>query len=215
MHQSKSVEREQQGLSGRTGRFRFWFADQRWEWSDEVAVLHGYTPGEVEPTTELLLAHKHSDDRDEVADTLRTVITTGLPFSSRHRIIDTTGGVRHVLVVGDQLKDSDGTVVGTAGFYIDVTETLAADRREAIDEQLPEIVAAREVIDLAKGVLMAIYGINADQAFQVLRWRSQETNTKLRVLAEKIIADMRTFGGADTHTRTRLDHLLLTAHEQL
>ncbi|WP_269814745.1 MULTISPECIES: ANTAR domain-containing protein [Nocardia] len=89
----------------------------------------------------------------------------------------------------------------------------SADRRETLDEQLPEIVAAREVIDVAKGVLMVVYGINTEQAFQVLRWRSQETNTKLRTLAEKLIAGLASFGGADTHTRTRLDHLLLTAHE--
>ncbi len=74
-------------------------------------------------------------------------------------------------------------------------------------------MAAREVIDVAKGVLMVVYGINTEQAFQVLRWRSQETNTKLRTLAEKLIAGLASFGGADTHTRTRLDHLLLTAHE--
>ncbi|MFI9412233.1 PAS and ANTAR domain-containing protein [Nocardia gamkensis] len=197
-----------------TGSFRFWFADQRWEWSEAVAALHGYGPGEVEPTTELLLAHKHPDDRGEVSDTLETVVETGLPFSSRHRIIDTAGVMHHVLVVGDQLRDSVGALVGTAGFYIDVTDTVAAERQVTIDEQLPEMVAAREVIEQAKGALSAIYGINAEQAFAVLRWRSQETNTKLRVLAEKLVAGLAAFGGADTRTRTRFDHLLLTVHEQ-
>ena len=24
------------------GSFRFWFVGQRWEWSDEVARMHGY-----------------------------------------------------------------------------------------------------------------------------------------------------------------------------
>jgi hypothetical protein len=66
----------------------------------------------VEPTTELLLAHKHPDDRDAVADTLETVVKAGLPFSSRHRIIDTAGVMHHVLVVGDQLRDSVGALVG-------------------------------------------------------------------------------------------------------
>jgi len=116
-----------------------------------------------------------------------------------------------VLVVGDQLCDPDGIVVGSTGCYVDLTDTIAADRRETLDEQLPEIVASREVIDVAKGVLMVVYGITPEQAFQVLRWRSQETHTKLRVLAEKLIAGLATFGGADTHTR--LDHLLLTARE--
>ncbi|MGW4371328.1 PAS and ANTAR domain-containing protein [Nocardia takedensis] len=198
----------------RTGAFRFWFADQRWEWSDEVAALHGYNHGEVTPTTELLLAHKHPEDRDEVADTLDTVVRTGLPFSSRHRIIDTAGQLRHVLVVGDQLHDPDGAVVGTAGFYIDVTDTVTAERHETIGGELAEVITAREAIDLAKGAMIAVYGITADQAFAVLKWRSQETNTKLRTLAENLIAGLTDFGGAETHTRTRFDHLLLTAHDR-
>jgi hypothetical protein len=37
------------------GSFRFWFVGQRWEWSDEVARMHGYEPGSVVPTTKLLL----------------------------------------------------------------------------------------------------------------------------------------------------------------
>jgi hypothetical protein len=36
------------------GSFRFWFVGQTWEWSDELARMHGYEPGEVVPTTELL-----------------------------------------------------------------------------------------------------------------------------------------------------------------
>ncbi|WP_109530108.1 MULTISPECIES: PAS and ANTAR domain-containing protein [Nocardia] len=212
MHEN-NIKPGAEALAGVTGSFRFWFADQRWEWSDEVAALHGYAPDQVEPTTKLLLSHKHPEDRDEVADTIETVLRIGLPFSSRHRIIDTTGRIHHVLVVGDQLHDPDGTVVGSTGYYVDLTDTIAADRRKTLDAQLPEILASREVIDIAKGVLMAVYGITTEQAFAVLRWRSQETNTKLRVLAERLIAGLSTFGGADTHTRTRLDHLLLTAHE--
>jgi hypothetical protein len=68
------------------------------------------------------------------------------------------------------------------------------------------------VIEQAKGALSAIYGISTEQAFAVLRWRSQETNTELRVLAEKLVVGSAAFGGADT--RTRFDHLLLTVHEQ-
>lgn len=154
-------------LAERTGSFRFWTAEQRWEWSDEVAALHGYAPDEVTPTTELLLSHKHPDDRAEVADTLAMVTQTGLPFSSRHRIIDTAGVTHHVLVVGDRMHDDTGAVVGTAGFYIDVTDTVDEERRETLDEMLPEKIAARETIEQAKGALMMAYGITADRAFQV------------------------------------------------
>jgi hypothetical protein len=44
------------------GWYRFYFADERWEWSTQVAQIHGYEPGSVTPTTELVLSHKHPDD---------------------------------------------------------------------------------------------------------------------------------------------------------
>ena len=45
------------------------------------------------------------------------------------------------------------------------------------------------MIEQTKGMLMLIYRITADSAFELLKWRSQETNTKLRVLAEQIAED--------------------------
>ena len=58
------------GAPQQIGWYRFYFGDERWEWSDEVAVLHGYRPATVTPTTELVLAHKHPDDYAQVAATL-------------------------------------------------------------------------------------------------------------------------------------------------
>ncbi|MBF6520605.1 PAS and ANTAR domain-containing protein [Nocardia farcinica] len=196
------------------GSYRFWFVDQRWEWSDEVAVLHGYAPGSVVPTTELMLAHKHPEDRDAVADILAAAVSTGQPFCSRHRILDTHGRVRHVLVVGDEMRDADGRVVGSTGSYIDLTDRLDEARKEVLDETLPDLVATRSVIDQAKGALMLMYGISAEQAFRVLAWRSQETNTKLRDLAARLVEAVTEFGGCGVGERTRFDHLLLTAHER-
>ncbi|MEV5834769.1 PAS and ANTAR domain-containing protein [Nocardia sp. NPDC052112] len=197
------------------GTFRFWFADQRWEWSDEVALLHGYQPGTVVPTTELLLEHKHPEDRAQVADTLARSIENAQPFSSRHRIIDTEGQVHHVIVVADQMSDETDTVIGTSGYYIDVTDALDERQQETLDDALPELYAARAVIEQAKGALMLVYGINAEQAFRVLSWRSQETNSKLRALATRLITDLATLTDSMAELRTRFDHLLLTAHERI
>ncbi|WP_454198726.1 PAS and ANTAR domain-containing protein [Nocardia sp. Marseille-Q1738] len=197
------------------GSFRFWFADQRWEWSEDVAAIHGYSPGEAEPSTELVLSHQHPDDREQVAKTLTDAIDTAAPFCSRHRIIDTSGDTHDVIVIGDQLVDEDGTVVGTAGYYLDVTETLQDNRQEALDDLLPDLIDARAVIEQAKGIVMFVYGVTADQAFRVLRWRSQETNVKIRTLAEQLVSDIVAMGGALVQQRTRFDHLLLTLHDRV
>lgn len=102
---------------------------------------------------------------------------------------------------------------GPSGYYIDVTDTVDEERRETLDENMPEKIAARELIEQAKGALMMAYGITAEQAFRVLIWRSQETNTKLRELAAHLMTAVPRVGGADVQLRTRFDHVLLTAHE--
>jgi hypothetical protein len=50
----------------------------------------------------------------------------------------------------------------------------------------------------------------------VLKWRSQQTNVKLRALAEQIAADFTSLrdGGA-MPPRSAYDNLLLTAHRRL
>lgn len=202
------------GTPQRVGSFRLWFADQRWEWSAEVAELFGYPPGVVmAPTTELVLRHKHPDDREQVARTIAEAVATGEPYSSRHRIIDRAGEVHHVIVVGDRLLDDDGAVVGTTGYYVDVTGSFEERLQETLDETIPDIIAASAVIEQAKGVLMLVYGVNAEQASRVLQWRSQETNIKLRDLSGRLVAAVNGMDSGPTQLRIRFDRLLLTLHE--
>src|SRR6516225_10677340 len=213
--QSANVEQAwADGMPQRVGWFRFYFADQRWEWSEEVQRIHGYEPGSVTPTTELVLAHKHPDDRGQVAATIDQILNTHQAFSTRHRIIDTGGTVRHIVVVGDQLFDDQGEVIGTHGFYIDGS-TLPEQAQEAlVTAKLAEISENRAGIEQTKGMLMLIYGINDNAAFELLRWLSQEANVKLRLLAEQISDDFRG-AGLTLNSQSEFDHLLLTAHRRV
>lgn len=185
------------------GTFRFFVDGQRWEWSDTVARMHGYRPGTVVPTTELLLRHKHPDDRERVAAVLDRVSRGGL-FSSRHRIVDTRGRTHWVVVVGDNMFDETGAVIGTAGFYIDVTKELQSQ----ITTTISGLASSRARIEQAKGVLMATYGVTEDRAFEILVWRSQQTNIKVRELAERFMEAI--VGTASTEASTHVDHALLT-----
>ena len=122
--------------------------------------MHGYQPGMVMPTTELVLAHKHRDDVRHIADTLALIRQTRQPFSSRHRIRDTAGHTRWVIVVGDELHDEVGTIVGTHGFYIDVTpEELT--RQDQVIAAAARVSEHPAVIEQAKGMLMLISALPA------------------------------------------------------
>lgn len=197
------------------GSFRFWFVGQRWEWSDEVARMHGYEPGSVVPTTKLLLSHKHPDDRAHVQDLLDYALKSGEPFSSRHRFVDTEGKVHDAIVVADRMLDETGAVLGTAGHYIDLTETFDEARQEMLDEALPDLFENRAAIDQAKGVLMFVYRVSAEQAFRVLQWRSQETNVKVRALATQLLEEISTLPSPSPVVQSQFDHLLLTVHERI
>ncbi|GLP78352.1 putative transcription antitermination regulator [Mycobacterium antarcticum] len=210
--EDRPARRVDQALLGgepqRVGRFEYRYDSDTWTWSDAVAIMHGYEPGQVQPTTELVLSHKHPDDLAEVEGLLKQ---SAAPFSSRHRIYTTTRALRTVVVVGDAATDDEGRIVATRGFYIDVTESLHAEMEQSVTEKLQHVVAHRVVIEQAKGMLMMAYQIDADAAFGILRWRSQELNVKLSAVAERVVAEVpallkRAAPGAPVP----IDHYLMT-----
>lgn len=68
---------------------------------------------------------------------------------------------------------------------------LQRARGSALTEsrQLREAIATRAIIEQAKGIWMAQRGCTADEAFRLLVDLSQHANTKVRVLAEALVAD--------------------------
>jgi hypothetical protein len=102
---------------------------------------------------------------------LRTSDAPISPFSTRHRILTVQGATREVVVIGDRLHDNTGEVIGTQGFYIDVTPTGEA-REDSITEAVAEIAENRAVIEQVKGILLLVYRIDPDAAFDLLKWRS-------------------------------------------
>ncbi|MFG2376713.1 ANTAR domain-containing protein [Streptomyces sp. NPDC048504] len=67
----------------------------------------------------------------------------------------------------------------------DVSDEAEELRVEVV--QLKRAMLTRPVIDLARGVLMASFGLSPDDAWNVLVDVSQHTNTKLHQLAEDLV----------------------------
>jgi PAS domain S-box-containing protein len=189
------------------GTFEYRYDTDTWTWSDTVAKMHGYEPDEVQPTTELVLSHKHPEDLAHVKALLKQ---SSAPFSSRHRIRTTTGETRKVVVVGAAVTDREGRIVATRGFYVDVTEAFHADLQQEVGNELHVIVAHREVIEQAKGMLMAIYELDAESAFGIMVWRSQQLNVKLHDVAAKLVAELPSLLQSNLTARTPVDHYLMT-----
>lgn len=76
-----------------------------------------------------------------------------------------------------------------AGYAISSTERYRGAHQLALE--LERALESRAVIDQAKGVLMAVHGVDAVAAFEMLVEKSQRSNTKLWVVAEELLASVR------------------------
>ncbi|MDT5237253.1 MAG: hypothetical protein QOF47_3240, partial [Mycobacterium sp.] len=122
------------------------------------------------------------------------------------------GRVHHVVVVGDLLREVDGTVVGTHGYYVDITPS-EQEHQDEVTAAVAVIAEARADIERTKGMLMLIYGMDEASAFELLKWRSQETNVKLRLLAARVAAVFIALTSSEPAApRSSYDKLLMSAH---
>ena len=154
------------GTAQRVGWYRFYFSDERWEWSPENRSTatnpeqspqpHNWCSRTSTPTTTRTL-RQHWTTSAKATD--RSAPATASPVQ---------GDTRDIVVIGERLHDNSGEVIGTQGFYIDVTRSDEA-REATISEAVAEFAEHRAAIEQAKGVLMYVYRVEADAAFDVAR----------------------------------------------
>ncbi|WP_418060307.1 PAS and ANTAR domain-containing protein [Pimelobacter simplex] len=193
-----------------TGRFVYHVATEAWEWDDDVSAIHGYAPGEAVPTTELIMQHKHEQDRPLFQATLSQAIADGEPFNVYYRIL-VHDQVRYVVLAGEGQYDGDrsgGRADRLVGYYLDLTPELEAETSAAADAAVAASAKARDTIEQAKGILMLGYGLDADAAFAMLKWWSRNRNVKVREVAERLIQVAREGHVSHPGLRRLLDALL-------
>ena len=75
------------------------------------------------------------------------------------------------------------------------THTALAWNMLRRDEQFRSALASRDVIGQAKGMLMERFGIDAVRAFDLLKRLSQDSNTPLHEVAERLTSSGRHSAG--------------------
>lgn len=113
------------------------------------------------------------------------------------------------VVVGQQLEGS-----------IDTPSMRGAVARAACalltPEQMAEVVDNRAIVEQAKGMLMMIYDIDAEQAYDLLIARSQTINVKLHTLARHLTEEFPTRLADERMLRQApYDEVLLTASHEI
>ena len=199
------------------GTFRYDLDGDTWWWSPGVYRIHGFQPGQIVPSTALMTAHQHPDDRAGAARLLAAAVRAGQPFCSRHRILDARQRIRTVVTLGQGRCDGDGRISQIHGYLIDVTDSLRRDLSHATGQAVDNAVGTRAAIEQAKGALMITYGLDEDEAFDLLRRHSQHHNIKLRDIAATITDRSTDPDLAGLPATTRINHILsdLAHSEQL
>ncbi|WP_433165313.1 GAF and ANTAR domain-containing protein [Kribbella sp. CA-247076] len=112
-------------------------------------------------------------------------------------------GVRSVLDVPLATGDGSRSTVGVLGLYSPIPDAFGDDD-EAIahilarhasvavasarhEETMAQAVDARKLVGQAMGILMERFDVDGDRAFAILKRYSQDTNTKLRDVAQQLI----------------------------
>lgn len=187
---ARAMELDQAVAGGRvvpSGWFTYHQAEDHWCWSEELARMYGYEPGDVVPTTELLLSHKHPDDAARTDMSLNRIVQARNTIAVQYRMIDRHGD-EHVIVAHlEALCDAAGGAVGIHGRCVDASGLGGTDAGRAIASFRQH--AAR--IEQVKGFIMAACGVDADAAFAVLKWCSQTHNVKLWRVADRIATRLR------------------------
>lgn len=174
-------------ITGPYGAFRYTVATKEWWWDDDLYRIHGFDPGDVVPTTDLLVAHKHPDDAAVATAIILNAFTSGEPFALWHRIIDARLRTRQVVSVGDGFRGEDGSLLEVRGYMVDVTGSKRSQTARDIDEAVRRSAESRGAIEQAKGMVMATLGISADEAFDLIKRTSQNANIKVRDLAQTLL----------------------------
>lgn len=195
-------------ITGPYGPFRYTVATQQWWWSDDLYRIHGFEPGDVVPTTDLLFRHKHPDDAAVATAIILNAFTSGEPFALWHRIIDARLRTRTVVSVGDGVRDASGELVEVRGYMVDVTGSKRSQTARDIDEAVRRSAESRGTIEQAKGILMATLAVDADNAFAMLKKSSQDDNIKLRDLASKLLTTFEEMRVAGLDARKAVDEVL-------
>lgn len=169
------------------GTFRLDAATGKLSWSEELYLIHGYARGEIVPTVDLLLSHKHPDDRTRSQEILTHVRARGGRFFSYDRLIDARLREHRILTTGEGIIDGDGIVSHIDAYVIDLTKTLQRETERSARDAVIAANASRSTIEQAKGILMGALHIGSEEAFRLLVNYSQHSNIKLARTAADLV----------------------------
>jgi ANTAR domain len=182
--------------------FDYDVVDDTWTWFPQLPAVDG--PPVADASLETFFVDIHDHDRESLRATLAVAVATGRPFACRYRVSRPGAPVASILMVGDATMAEEGQVISLHGYAIDLTDLLETETSAAVEQSARH----RAAIEQVKGALMHTYGIDQDEAFDVLRSYSNTLNLKLATLAELVARAMSSAAGRQPGPRAQGGTLL-------
>ncbi len=121
---------------GNVGSWEYIFRDKKLIWSDEVYKILGCETTGVSHSYRLFIDTVHPDDREFVKTAFRNSIRKGISnFQIEHRIVH-SGEIRHVVLMAQNNRDSDGQMLSVVGMIQDITERKEAEMSSIKTEKM-------------------------------------------------------------------------------
>ena len=108
---------------------------------------------EAHPGETLYQAYRdkyHPEDLPRLDQAIQRAVETGEGFNFEHRIICKDGSIKHILSLGETVRNAEGAVIGLKGTGQDITE------RKQIEANLEQAIAVAKAANQAKNVFLAI-----------------------------------------------------------
>jgi PAS domain S-box-containing protein len=104
-------------------------------WSDQLYDIYGLAPGEFKGNFAQFIDLVHPEDRAQVQASMTRALKSGRDFSHEERILRKDGSVRHLLSVGEVIRDENNKAVRVLGVCLDVTDRKQAESALRESEQ--------------------------------------------------------------------------------
>src|SRR5213080_869471 len=123
-------------------------------WSDTMNELYGVSAGNFQPTLSGWLELIHPADRDGARAAMTAAMRERKPLRTQYRAVRPDGSIAHLESVAAVGGDPAGEGVRMVGIDLDVTERVAAQRREdLLQQQLRDASRQAGMADVATSVL--------------------------------------------------------------
>ena len=117
-------------------------------WVGQTHEIFGLSPGQFSGTREAFYELVHPDDREHVAEKVKSCFEGGGAFEFEHRIVRPDGAVRWVSQTADMFRDQKDEPARLVGIIVDIT------KRKQTEQSLQETEAElKHTIEVVPGII--------------------------------------------------------------